>query len=217
MVAGGSNLAALARSQDATNPSRLDVFYVSLDYTRPYADPRWQDSWQVVHATWSSAADWQLTPIADLARPAAATGVTAASDAAGIVHVVIQSRDRTALQHARLQPDRAGWNAGAGPGPLPADVDRQSWWMSLHLVALPDYMLLVGMTSAGALAWSIYLNGRWSDPNTGDVTFATSRPLSFARRGAAILDVFGITEDGALVMRSLSFTRTGTVQLIPVR
>jgi hypothetical protein len=218
LVAGASNIAALARSQDATNPSRLDVFYISLDYNRPYADPRWNDGWQVIHAAWSSAADWQLTPIAGLNRPAAGTGVAAVRDANGIVHLMVQSRDRTALQHATLSPDRAAWNVANGPNPLPADTDRQTWWMSLQLIALPGFLLLMGMNSAGTLAWSSYIAGRWSDPATGDAAFATNRPVSFApRNDGATVDLLGIAEDGSFLTRALSYTRTGTVQLIPLR
>src|SRR5207247_3206355 len=83
LVAGGSNIVALGRPADTAGPSALDVFYVSLNYDIPYADPDWNQSWRVIHAAWPVDGDWKLTPIADLDSIAASCGVTAARDSLG--------------------------------------------------------------------------------------------------------------------------------------
>ena len=89
LVAGGSNLAALPGSGDAVVvEDRLDVFYVGLNYTRPSTDPHWNDSWQVVHATWSTPSDWRLTPVPGLTGVAASSGVAAVHDSPGVLYLV---------------------------------------------------------------------------------------------------------------------------------
>jgi hypothetical protein len=196
LVAGGSNIVALAGPADATNPGgSLDVFYIGLSYMTPYADPAWKDGWQVVHAAWPVAGDWNVTPIPGMDEPAASTGAAAARDPQSALHVVVQTRDRAALRHAIREPGRA-WQVDSGPAPLGADVERRNWWMSLYLAVLPDFLLLVGMTSAGTLAWATYAAGRWSTTAYGQVTFATSRPLALGLLGTTRLDLAGWTKMG---------------------
>lgn len=208
LAAGGTNLVALARAGDASNPSRLDVLYTGLDYSRNSSNHKWSDGFTVVHATWSATADWQVAAIAGITRPAAASGIAATRDAGGTIHAVVQRRDRSALQHAMLAPGSANWTVAAGPGALDADVDRATWWMTLQLVALPGFIALVGVTSAGTLAWSTY-QSRWSKPATGSATFASNRFLALAPRADGTLDVLGIDEAGKPLQRTLTFSRTG--------
>jgi hypothetical protein len=113
LVAGGSNIVALASAADGANPSSLDVFYIGLNHVTAYADPTWNDGWQVVHAAWPAAGDWAVTPIAGMDRPAASTGVAAARYSQGSFHVVIQTRDPrfSATRFARLEA-RGGWARG---------------------------------------------------------------------------------------------------------
>jgi hypothetical protein len=216
LVAGGSNIAALGQPPAGTTPGRLDVFYVSLDYGRAYAaPPAWNNAWQVVHGLWTTAADWRLAPIAGLDNPAAATGVAAARDTQGTVHVVVQTRDRLGLRHATLAPAGARWNVGAGPGPLPAlrGEDLAPWWMSLHLAVCPNLVLLVGMTSAAQIAWASWAAGRWSAVQTAAARFSTGRPLALALRAGGFVDAIGLTEGGELLTRSFEVARDGTVRL----
>jgi hypothetical protein len=214
LVAGGSNIVALGRSGATADLNSLDVFYISLNHAAAYSDSTWNDQWRVVQATWSAAADWVLTPIAGLEQAAASSGVAAVRDAAGNLHVVVQTRDRTTVRYATRAAGR-DWQVVAGPGPTTMDVERRNWWMSLNLLSLPDYILLVGMTCAGTLAWSVYMAGRWSAVAEGAVAFATNRPISLALRGANIVDVMGLNEDGAFLSRSLTLGQGGAITLAP--
>ncbi len=215
-VAPSSNVAALPTPNDGIGSSdRLDVLYITLDLTRPYTDPHWDDAWQVVHGVWSHDSDWQLTPIRGLTGVAGSSGVALVRDGNGILHAVVQNRNRMGLQHALMQADATTWNVQAGPGPPPPQQNRPSWWMSLHLIVLADLVLLVGMTNAASLAWSTYTDEHWSGVDQGDAAFATNRPLALARRGRAAVDVVGITEEGDIATRSLSIGQDRRVHLLP--
>jgi len=219
LVAGGSNLAALPAAFDAQRPSdRLDVFYVSLNFTQPYADPerdrRWSDAFGVTHAVWTTRSDWRLAQIPDLSGVAAKSGIAAARDAAGSIHLIVQRRDRAGLVHAILSgAGGAGWTIQNGPGPIPLDQGRTRWWMSLHLVPFDERMLLFGMTNASALAWSLYADGRWSSVEAAAVRFSTTRPLGYSQRGVVALDIIGISEDGNVSGRSLALSPAGGIIL----
>ncbi|HXI28766.1 MAG TPA: glycoside hydrolase domain-containing protein, partial [Vicinamibacterales bacterium] len=218
LVAGGSNLAVVGRGASGSPPSQLDVFYVSLDYSRPYAAPaKWNDAWQVVHASWAQATDWAVRPIRDLVQPAAASGLAAARDAWGRLDLVVQTRDRRELKHATLDPASGAWTVAAGPGPLPADGDRPMWWMSFGLAVFERVLLLVGVTSSGALAWATHTPGVWSRVELDAAPFTPGRPLALAHRGGGYLDVVGLTEDGDFETRTLEILRGGRVILLPVR
>ncbi len=230
LVAGGSNVVALPAPHDGARPDdRLDVFYVSLDFNVPYPDPlpratpqqisdrqaRWNDAWRVVHATWSTRADWQLMAIAGISNVAAASGVAAVRDSGQTVHVIVQSRDRTRLVHGTLaDAPQATWTVANGPGPLPVSENRPDWWTSLYVIALGERLLLFGMTGSGALAWATFERGAWSAITTGDVHFSPYRPLAFARRGANAVDIVGTSDAGGIVGRSLTVEQTGVVNLL---
>ena len=215
LVAGGSNLAAVKRAAGSSPRSQLDVFYVSLDYTRPYADPpAWNDAWRVVHATWAQGTDWQVQPIAGLDNPAAASGVAAAGDAWGFLNVVVQTRDRRGLRHAtRRAATGSTWVIADGPGPLPAANGVPMWWMTFSLAVFESLMVLVGVTNTGALAWASNVPGAWTPVQTGAATFSTGRPLALAHRPGRDLDVTGISEEGAFVRRTLHVQLDGRVTL----
>lgn len=216
MVAGGSNLAAVKRAAVGSPRSQLDVFYVSLDYTRTYAEPaRWNDAWSVVHATWSQGTDWQVLPIRGLDQPAAASGV-AAADAFGRLHLVVQTRDRRGLRHAVRDPASGPpWAIGDGPGPLPAYQTVPMWWTTFSLAVFEHLMLLVGITNAGAIAWATYTPTRWSPVRLDASRFSTGRPIALAHRGGGRLDVLGVSEDGDFVSRTFDVSRDGRVVLQP--
>jgi hypothetical protein len=218
LVAGASNLAAVKRAAGNSPRSQLDVFYVSLDYTRPYAEPtRWNDAWRVVHATWSQAVDWQVQPIDGLDQPAAASGVAAAGDAWGRLNVVVQTRDRRGLRHAtRTALNGSSWQIADGPGPLPALAGVQMWWMTFSLAVFENMLLLVGITNSGAIAWATHTPGVWSGVQLEASRFSTARPFGLAHRGGGMLDVIGLTEDGDLVWRTLQVYRDGRVTLLPL-
>jgi Domain of unknown function (DUF1906) len=217
-VAGGSNIGVLGQRRAGATPGRLDVFYVSLDHARPYAaGAAWNDAWQVVHGVWTTAADWQLTPIRGLEGAAAASGVTVARDPRGMLHAVVQTRDRNELRHATLAPGATDWDAAAGPRALPAPTagEPAAWWMTLRLNVFPSCLLLVGVTSAGQIAWATWQRpGGWSAVQTAAATFSTGRRLAVARRGAATLDVVGLTEDGDLTTRTFEIAGNGTARIL---
>jgi hypothetical protein len=224
-VAGGSNVVALGRAAGPAaqaagappaSPSSLDVFYVGLDQTRAYAaGGAWSDAFQVVHARWSTAADWQLTPIAGLDRPAAASGVAAVRDTRRTIHVVAQTRDRRQLRHATLSAASATWDVLAGPGPLPARGEQTPWWMSLQLAAFPQAVVLVGVTSAGELACAAFASGHWSAVQTVASPLSTGRPIAVLARSDDALDVAGLDRDGTFVSRTINVLRDGTLRLPP--
>jgi hypothetical protein len=213
LVAGGSNLAALPTPNDAVSVSdRLDVLYISLDFSQPAGSPNWNNAWQVVHALWSTRGDWALTPIPDLTNVAAASGVACVRDSGGNIHLVVQDRHRAGLRHAIMQANSTTWDVRTGPGPLPS-LQTPTWWMSLHLVAFGDRVLLLGITNTAALAWSIYVGGHWSAVGVGVAPFNPSRPLAVARRGNGALDVLGITGQGEIAARSVTIAQNGAVVL----
>ncbi|HKA22788.1 MAG TPA: glycoside hydrolase domain-containing protein [Blastocatellia bacterium] len=217
-VAGGSNLTALPSPADYANSpgeimNRLDVFYISFDYS----DPAHPNAWQVVHAQWSQSADWAIAPIPGLSGVAAASGVAATRDSAGDLHVIVQLRGRTATRHARRQPE-ATWSVGPGPqAPSPGPAATPSApdsWVTVHLAALRDAVIMVGMTRLGRLAWSTWApSGGWSNSSASAPTldqhgfpvaaFSTGARLSLARRGPSDLDILGIAENGELTSRTL--------------
>jgi hypothetical protein len=220
LVAGGSNLTALPSPADYANSpgeimNRLDVFYISFDYS----DPAHPDAWQVVHARWSQSADWAIDPIPGLSGVAAASGVAATRDSAGDLHVIVQLRSRTATRHARLQRQRgATWSVGPGPqAPSPgpaATPGTPDSWVTLHLAALRAAVIMAGMTRLGRLAWSTWtLRGGWSNSSASAPTldqhgfpvaaFSTGARLHLARRGPSDLDILGIAENGDLTSRTL--------------
>ena len=218
LVAGGTNLAALPSPHDASRPEdRLDVFYISLNYAQPYVAPpnqNWNNSWNVVHAAWSTRDDWQLSRIPNLTRVAASSGVAAVRDATGMIHVVVQGRNRAGLSHARLASSVGStWTVRNGPGPIPMALQQPRWWMSLHLCCIDDRLLLFGMINTGELAWALFTQDHWSTVVTAPISFATTRPLAYARRGASAVDIVGITEDGSTIARSLVIAQGGTVNL----
>jgi hypothetical protein len=217
MVAGGSNLAAVKRAAGDSPRTQLDVFYISLDYTRPYAEPaRWNDAWRVVHATWAQSTDWQLQPIRGLDQPAAASGVAAAGDNWGRLNVVVQTRDRRGLRHAvRTAATGSTWNVADGPGPLPADGDAPRWWMTFSLAVFENLLLLVGITNSGSIAWAAYSPPRWSGLRLEASRFSTGRPIALAHRGGGRLDVVGVSADGDFVSRTFEVFRDGRVNLQP--
>jgi hypothetical protein len=216
LVAGGSNLATLPTPNDAASPSdRLDVFYISLDFTQPANSPQWGQAWQVVHAVWRIQADWQVTPIPDFIDIAGQSGVACARDNAENIHVVAQNRNRAGLRHAILQRGSASWTISVGPVLLPSALQTPTWWMSLHLMAFGDRVLLLGVTNLGMLAWSVYAGGHWSNVGASNAPFATSRPLALARRGSVALDVIGISEQGEIVAQSVTITQTGSIIIGP--
>ena len=215
-VAGGSNLAAVKRAAGDSERSQLDVFYVSLDHTRPYAAPaQWNDAWRVIHATWTQQSDWRLTPVRGLDQPAAASGVAAAGDAWGRLNVIVQTRDRQRLRHgSRTALTGSTFDVIDGPA-LPAADNTPMWWTTFSLAVFPHLLLLVGVTNTGALAWATHTPGVWSRTQTGPATFATGRPLALARRGGGMLAVLGIAEDGGFVSRVLQVAADGRVTLQP--
>lgn len=215
LVAGGSTIAALGSPGTAAEPSSLDVFYVSIDYTRAYADTTWNDGWKVIHASWNAGRDWTQVAIPGLSSVAAASGIAAVRDGAGSTHVVVQTRDRTALRHATLMPPGT-WQVAVGPGPLSIDVERTNWWMSLAIVALPSRLLLVGMTSGATIAWATHAAGRWSATSDAPAAFSTSRPLTVRPNMRGNIDVFGVDEDGLFIVRTFAFDTAGNVVLIPL-
>jgi len=216
LVAGGGNLAAVKRAAGDSPRSQLDVFYVSLDYSRPYASPaRWNDAWRVVHATWSQGSDWAVAPIGGLDQPAAASGVAAAGDAWGRLNVIVQSRDRRGLRHAvRTAATGSSWDVGAGPGPLPTDGGAAMWWMTFGLAVFQNLLLIVGITNTGALAWATHTPGVWSGVRVDAAQFSTGRPLALAHRQPGMLDVIGLTEDGGFAWRTFEVFRDGRVNLL---
>src|SRR5262249_8923376 len=100
------------------------------------------------------------------------------------------------------------WSVRGGPSPVPLAEGRPCWWMSLHLCSFGDRLLLFGMVNTGALAWALFAQGRWSTVTTATVSFATTRPLAYARRGTSAVDIVGIGEDGVVVGRSLIVAQT---------
>jgi hypothetical protein len=216
-VGGSSDLVALPSPNDALpSTERLDVLYIAFDFSVPFANPNWRDAWQVVHGIWSTRADWQFTPIPGLTRVACSSGIACVRDSDGALHLVVQNRNRLGLHHAVMQANSTTWDLHQGAGPLPADRNRPSWWMSLHLVAFESaQVLLIGMTCAGSLAWSTYSGGQWSDVGTGSVPFVTNRPLAIAKRGHSAIDIVGITDVGEIAVRSMNIGQTGGAQLMP--
>jgi hypothetical protein len=220
LVAGGSNLMVLPTPSDANPPSnRLDVLYVTLDFNLPVNDPHWNDSWQVIHGVWTPSTDWQpFNPVPDLNRVAASSRVAAVTDNQGNLHIIVQTRDRASLRHGILLANTGAWNVQAGPGSLPTFQSRPVWWMSLHLIAIRDLVVLVGLTSESMLAWATYpTGGPWSTPTASSsrVQFATNRPLVLARLGTTMVDVFGVNEEGEFTWRRLNIAQNGTVNLMP--
>lgn len=217
-VAGASNLAVLGLPRIGSAPGQIDAFYISLDHARPYAAvAAWNDAWQVVHAVWTAASDWQLAPIRGLEGAAAASGVTVARDTQGVLHVLVQTRDRRGLRHAMQAPGATTWTVGAGPGPLsaPSAGEPAAGWMTLRLNVFPGCLLLVGVTSAGEIAWATWQQtGGWSALQTAAATFSTGRRLAVAKRGTSTLDVVGLTEDGDFATRIFEVTG-GRAQLAP--
>jgi hypothetical protein len=214
LVAGGSNLAAVKRAGGTTPRSQLDVFYISLDYARAYAAaPAWNDAWRVVHATWAQGTDWQVRPIAGLDNPAAASGVAAAGDAWGRLNVMVQTRDRRGLRHGvRTALTGSTWEIADGPAMAPNET---AWWTTFGLAVFENMLLFVGITSAGAIGWATHRPGVWARVQLAASTFSTGRPIALVHRGGGLLDVNGLTAEGAFVRRTLRVLADGRVELQP--
>lgn len=204
LVAGGSTLAALPAATDAMPmPDRLDVCFVTFDYSLPGTTAQaWNDRWQLAHASWTSRADWQTETVMVPGGIAAGSGVAAARTADRTIHVLAQRRNRSGLIHASL-PDGGSWQIGQGPS-----LPRTGSWMNLQLAVSGTTLVLAGMTSEAELGFATWAGGRWSPGTTAPATFSTGRPMSLARRGPAI-DLIGIDEDGRLTMRSLELGAGG--------
>ena len=215
LVAGGSNLAAVKRAAGATPRSQLDVFYISLDYARPYAaPPAWNDAWRVVHATWAQDAGWQVRPVAGLDNPAAASGVAAAGDAWGRLNVVVQTRDRRGLRHG-VRAALTGSTFAVADGPSFGADQTPRWWTTFGLAVYENLLLFVGITNAGQLGWATHRPGVWSRVELSASAFSTGRPIALARRGGGLLDVNGVTAEGAFARRTLRIQADGRVTLQP--
>jgi hypothetical protein len=86
--------------------------------------------------------------------------------------------------------------------------------MTLRLNVFPGCLLLVGVTSAGEIAWTTWqLSSGWSAIQTAAATFSTGRRLAVARRGRSTLDVLGLTEDGDLTTRAFEIAG-GTARIL---
>ncbi|MBF6175165.1 glycoside hydrolase domain-containing protein [Nocardia blacklockiae] len=199
LAAGGTNLAALA-----TTPERLDIGWVTFDYTLPPPSGDWAKHWKLALAMWTAGTEWRVTTLDIPGGAAAATGVGLAADTSGTLHCLVQNRARTALVHA-VQVE-SEWVLRAGPAQPAA-----AWWMTLHLTPVADAVLLVGVTSEGQLAWSTWSANRWSDTTTATAPFSTGRPLALATRGPRIIDIIGVTDDGTFTTRTLELLADGTL------
>ncbi|NUS44141.1 MAG: DUF1906 domain-containing protein [Mycobacteriaceae bacterium] len=199
LAAGGTNIAALA-----TTPERLDVGWVTFDYTLPPKSGGWNKHWRVALAMWTAGTDWRVTTLDIPDGAAAASGLAMTVDDAGTLHCVVQNRTRTGLTHAvQVESD---WELRSGPAPPP-----KAWWTTLRLIPIHQAVALVGVTSEGELAWSSWADNRWSDTRTAPAPFSTGRPVELALRGSHYVDVFGVTSDGALVRRTLTLLADGSI------
>jgi|GEM_PF-4371059 len=213
-VAGNTNIAAVGTPASITTPGTIDVLYVSMNYKLSYDDPSWNASWVLVCASWATDRDWTVAAVPTMTGIAAACGIAAVRDTAGVLHVVTQNRARNGLRHAQRGRDGV-WQVADGPGTLNPDVNRRSWWMSLQAVVISDLILLVGITSAMRIAWSAFRRGQWSAVREDEATFSAGGRLSLATRGQTNIDIVGLNEDGVLVTRTMTADNSGNITLLP--
>ena len=150
-----------------------------------------------------AAGTWVASPIAGLAGPAAASGVAAARDNTGGLHVVTQDRARTVLRHVVLPAASGTWQPGAVPAALPAPTGAKNWWMQLHMTSANGTLVLFGLTAQGGLASTVLTAGGWSMLALSPAPFCAARPLTYAVRGNQLV-IIGVAENGEIMSRTLA-------------
>jgi hypothetical protein len=126
---------------------------------------------------------------------------------------MVQTRDRRGLRHGvRTALTGSTWEIADGPAMAPHET---LWWTTFGLAVFENLLLFVGITNAGAIGWATHRPGVWSRVQLAASTFSTGRPIALVHRGGGLLDVNGLTAEGAFVRRTLRVLADGRVELQP--
>jgi hypothetical protein len=200
LVAGGSNIVALPPPIDPAHGTGTDVFFVQMYFD----ESRWRESLIVVRASRSAnGSEWRLQRVADFEGVAAASGVGATRDADARVHVIIQDRSRSRLFYSANDPQSDAWTNGPPPPQLASDRSGRRWWMRLYLASVSNAVVLFGVTSRGEFGSSVLQDGQWSPLSLTDAGLSAGRPLAHFVRRDGSLAVFGVSENGDAISRTL--------------